>query len=285
MSKKKATKDKDLELNVDKFFDLSLDMFCIAGVDGYFKKVNPAFSKTLGWSEKELLSKPFMDFVHEQDIKATKNALKGISVGNPAIMFENRYLTNKGKYRWISWNSSASKSGFIYAVARDITKLKENEEALNRFKIAVENAHDHVVITDSDGIVNYANKAVERITGYSIKETLGAKAGKLWGGIMPKSFYKSLWDTIKNKGEIFSGQLQNKKKNGVIYTAEVKIIPVLSSNKVPNYFVGIERDVTEAMEIESMNDLMVDREIKMIDLKKEIDRLNSLVKNNQTNQN
>lgn len=142
----------------------------------------------------------------------------------------------------------------ILNILDDVEKEKNTAEQaandLEKFKLAVENASDHIVITDPDGIVLYGNKMVESITGYSLKEAVGEKAGKLWGNLMPKEFYENLWETIKNKKEVFGGTLKNKRKNGEMYDADISISPVLDSKNNVVYFVGIERDITKEKQID-----------------------------------
>jgi len=116
---------------------------------------------------------------------------------------------------------------------------------LKKFELALGNISDHVVITDKEGIVVYGNKMVEKITGYTLEEAIGRKAGTLWHLPMSKEYYENLWDTIKSKKETFIGEFQNRRKNGDIYTAEVSISPVLDDAKNILFFVGIERDVTK----------------------------------------
>jgi len=123
---------------------------------------------------------------------------------------------------------------------------------LEKFRLAVDSASDHIVITDPDGIVLYANPAVTKITGYTVEETLGTKAGKLWSLPMDKEFYEKLWDTVKNQKKIFEGEIQNKKKNGEKYFAQVSISPVLNEKKEVEFLVGIERDITKAKEIDNI---------------------------------
>ena len=123
---------------------------------------------------------------------------------------------------------------------------------LKKFKLAVENASDHIVITDAEGGVIYANNAVERITGFSPKEVIGKKAGtkENWGGIMSKELYKKLWKTIKEDKKPFEGEISNKRKNGQKYVASANITPVLNSENEVLFFVGIERDITKTKEID-----------------------------------
>lgn len=127
--------------------------------------------------------------------------------------------------------------------------LNHKEYNLETFKLAIENASDHIIITDNNGVILYANKAVEKITGYGNEEILGNKPS-LWGGLMEKSFYKRLWRTIKVKKKPFIGEITNKRKNGEIYEAEIRISPVLDKERKIIYFVGIERDITKHKEID-----------------------------------
>jgi PAS domain S-box-containing protein len=123
---------------------------------------------------------------------------------------------------------------------------------LEKFKMAVANASDHIVITDPDGIVLYANAAVAKITGYSSEEVIGKKAGTLWSTPMDESFYKEFWDVIKIQKRSFEGEIINKKKNGVKYFAQVSVTPILDDNGEVEFFVGIERDITKSKEIDSV---------------------------------
>ncbi len=113
---------------LDSFFDLSLDLLCVATVGGYFTRVNPAFSRVLGYSAAELISRPYIDFVHPDDRGRTAVEAGNLAAGQPVLKFDNRYVCRDGKVRWLSWNAVYNPDdGLIYAVARDMTDQKEVE--------------------------------------------------------------------------------------------------------------------------------------------------------------
>src|ERR1700746_3501191 len=93
-------------LEIDRLFELSLDMLCIAGFDGYFKDLNPAWERTFGFNRDELRAKPFLEFVHPEDLGATAAAASRLSAGSEVVSFENRYLCKDGTYRWLAWDSA-----------------------------------------------------------------------------------------------------------------------------------------------------------------------------------
>jgi PAS domain S-box-containing protein len=126
----------------DRFFTLSIDMLCIAHFSGYFRKLNPAWEKTLGFTREELLAKPMFEFVHPDDRERSLAQNRKVRAGEQAIGFENRYVCKDGSYRWLLWNARADLDHqVIYSVARDITERKraeqEREELLRDLQAAV----------------------------------------------------------------------------------------------------------------------------------------------------
>lgn len=141
-------------------------------------------------------------------------------------------------------------------VLEDVESERKKTELLahdlEKFKLAVENASDHIVITNPEGIIIFANKSVERITGFSPKEIVGQKAGSKqnWGGWMDINVYKKLWNTIKVEKKIFTGELNNQRKGGDKYEVLASIAPVLDKDGSILFFIGIERDITKEKEID-----------------------------------
>jgi PAS domain S-box-containing protein len=117
----------------DRFFDLSIDLLTIAHFSGYFKRINPAWERTLGFSLEELQSTRMFDFVHPDDRARTLEQNRKVRAGEQALGFENRYRCKDGTYRWLLWNSTADhEHELIYAVARDVTARKQAEDERER---------------------------------------------------------------------------------------------------------------------------------------------------------
>ena len=132
MTKNKTTSDPNGIYRFDNFFTISADLICIAGFDGYFKRINPAVAKLLEYSEEELYAKPILDFVFKDDLQATIETREQVYNNKPLLNFENRYLTKSGKIVWLSWTSMPVESEqLIYAIAKNITHKKRIEEERN----------------------------------------------------------------------------------------------------------------------------------------------------------
>jgi PAS domain S-box-containing protein len=110
---------------LERFFTMSGDLLCIAGFDGYFTRVNESWHRSLGYTTTELMSRPFMDLVHQEDREATRTMFAGLMRGTPVQAFENRYRCKDGNYRWLSWTATPKPDEqLVYAVAHDATTRK-----------------------------------------------------------------------------------------------------------------------------------------------------------------
>lgn len=114
------------ERDLYRFFEISRDLFCIASLDGYFKRVNSNFSRVLGYSDHHLVSKPFIKFIHPDDVPQTIQAVETLSKGNPVAEFRNRYRDIDGNFRWFEWTArSIPEDNIIFAVARVLDPATE----------------------------------------------------------------------------------------------------------------------------------------------------------------
>lgn len=157
--RQKAQAERDL------LFTLSRDLIGVAGFDGFFKRLNPAGEKTLGFTTEELLAKPFLDFVHPEDREATAAETAKLASGVETISFENRYRCKDGSYKWLLWNATPSVDRQLsFAVARDITERKRGEEQLRQL---------NAELAERALALETANKELEAFT-YSVSHDLRA---------------------------------------------------------------------------------------------------------------
>ncbi|MGH7765057.1 MAG: hybrid sensor histidine kinase/response regulator [Candidatus Dormibacteraceae bacterium] len=225
------------------FFNLSVDMLCVAGYDGYFKDLNPAWTRTLGFTQAELMDRPYLDFVHPEDRPATVTEAEKLAKGATTIHFRNRYECRDGTYRWLAWAAMPSESAqLIYAVARDITQEVEAESELRTVNAAaaarlglltalVDAIGIGVLLVDRDLRVAHWNKETTRLTGIPMENALGSPARKI--------------------GEALAGRvadyqdLQSHFQQGLT-PAEAFSFPIVMLNPHRELEVSVSRAVSEA---------------------------------------
>lgn len=167
---------------LDRFFNTNLDLLCIADMDGYFRRLNPEWENTLGYTLAELQGMKFLDLVHPDDREQTLAAVARLSEQQAVIDFVNRYRCKDGSYRYIEWRSYPA-GNFIHAVARDITAritfemmLKERETRL----ASILRAAPVGIGVTVQRTLKQANERLAEMTGYSVEELIDMPARKLY---------------------------------------------------------------------------------------------------------
>ncbi len=125
----------------DRFFEISIDLLATLGFDGHFKRLSPSWERALGFSREELMSRPFLEFVHPDDRERTLAQNARVRGGDQALAFVNRYLCRDGSHRWLRWNAAPYElGGVIYAVARDFTDRKKAEDERDELLASLQKA-------------------------------------------------------------------------------------------------------------------------------------------------
>ena len=166
------------EVERDLFFTVPLDLLCIISADGYLKRVNPAFTQILGWSARDLTTRPYLEFVHPDDRAATQAEVKRqLAVGEGVLQFENRCLHKDGSSRVFWWKTVLQPEGLMFATARDVTEQKADAELLRlreeKLAVTLNSIGDAVLATDAKRRVTRLNPIAERLTGWTHAEALG----------------------------------------------------------------------------------------------------------------
>jgi PAS domain S-box-containing protein len=135
---------------------------------------------------------------------------------------------------------------------QEIAEHKKSEEKLHKLSRAVEQSSSIVIITDTEGEIEYVNPKFSQVSGYSFEEVIGENPRILKSGEQPSEFYKELWDTIKSGGE-WRGEFHNRKKNGELYWEYASISPVRNTEGVITHFLAVNEDITERKHLEKNN--------------------------------
>ncbi|MDB5132326.1 MAG: multi-sensor hybrid histidine kinase [Mucilaginibacter sp.] len=240
-------KQKEELRNFEKIFYLSNDLLFVGGADGFFKKINPAFVKVLGWDEEHLLNTSTFDFIHPDDIAETRKELEGLRTGGSTLNYVQRFKAKSGQYKSIQWTSSPDPvTGNIFGIGRDITEEKFKEQRLiaseERLRAFFENSLGLMCTHDLDGTFLSVNSAGANILGYSLEEILT----KSLFDIVPQarhSLLKAYLQKIKDTGS-GSGQMITRHKNGSYRMWMFNNVLEKNANG-EDYVIGNAIDITE----------------------------------------
>ncbi|MGD2055675.1 MAG: PAS domain S-box protein [Gammaproteobacteria bacterium] len=247
-----------LNESVEKLFNLSLDMLCVAEFSGYFRIVNSAFENTLGYSRQLLLGTPFMEFVHPDDKAATLAVVEQLENGHSVRFFENRYRCLDGSYKWLEWTSvPVIEEGFMYAVARDITAQKAMQQELaaqrDLFDNVLSNVPASIFWKDRNSVYLGANTRFAREVGFQSPEDLVGKTDyELAWTREQADFYRECDRMVMDRGEPMLHIEES------LQQADGREIQILT-NKVPlrdaagqvTGMLGIYMDITKRKQAET----------------------------------
>jgi len=242
---------------LEKLFNLSVDMLCVADFDGYFRMINSAFENTTGYSREELLKTPFIEFVHHEDRESTLEAMKRLSSGQMVKNFENRYRCKDGSYKWFAWNSvPSSEEGFEYAVARDITEQKETQQALaaqrDLFESVLSNVPASIFWKDINSVYLGVNERFARDTGLqSTEELVGRTDYDLSWTREEAEFYRECDRKVMDSCEpMLNIEESQRQADGKMVNLLTNKVPLVDASGQVHGILGIYMDITKLKKAE-----------------------------------
>ncbi|MNK92655.1 putative diguanylate cyclase [compost metagenome] len=170
----RLSETEDSQITLDRFFSISSDLMAVAGKDGLLKKVSSSLVNTLGYSEKVLLSTPFIEFIHPDDRESTRKNIEALHLGLRSVGFENRYRAANGTYRTLSWSAAAdAELGVRFASARDVTDERSFHARMQQI---FDSAPFLLMVKESDGVITNCNTAFASSLGVSRESLIGQSA-------------------------------------------------------------------------------------------------------------
>jgi PAS domain S-box-containing protein len=234
-----------------RFWELSNELLGTAGFDGYFKRVNPAWERTLGWTAEEICSRPFVEFVHPADRERTAAEAAGLATGVETLHFENRYRCKDGTYRTLRWSATGdAEEELIYAVARDETEHKRAETEMReseRFLDSVlENLPSMVFVKDADDLrfVRF-NRAGEELIGRSREELIGKNDHDLFPAAEADFFVQKDREVLTSGEVVDIPEEPIETLNHGQRILHTRKIAIQDERGVPRYLLGVSEDITD----------------------------------------
>jgi PAS domain S-box-containing protein len=246
-----ATEHQGADEERDLFFTLSLDLLCIAGFDGYFKRLNPAWERVLGYTIEELLTEPYLNFIHPDDRDTTGVEAKKNEAGGQTISFENRYRCKDGSYRWLLWSATPSREQqLIYASARDITEHKRAEAAMREALATLDATVDGAFIFDPQTLrFSYVNEGAVRQVGYSREELLRMTPLDIKPEFDEPRFRAMIAPLVSGAESAHSFTTVHRRKDGMDVPVEINL-QCVGAGTARARLIAIVRDITERKKAE-----------------------------------
>jgi PAS domain S-box-containing protein len=247
--------------------NLSTDLISVLTPEGTILYESDSISGMLGYDKNELVGQNAFMFIHKDDLKRVySDFLTGLLSPGKSIITSYRFRKADGSYVFLESAGAKYKSdesNNLVIISRDVTSRIENEKKIKRLTAAVEQSSNTIVITDIDGNIEYVNKKFEDLTGYSKEEALGGNPNLLRSESTTKDLYKDLWTTILT-GNVWQGEIKNKKKSGELYWEKIKITPVVDDNDLITNFIALKDDITLEKKItEKLEQSLKEKEIML----------------------
>jgi PAS domain S-box-containing protein len=244
---------RQAELEIDNFFERSSTMFCVADFNGYFRRVNPAWERILGHSQIELLTTPYLDFVHPEDRARTIAEASHISEGMHTLEFENRYRCWDGSYRWLLWNAiPILETGLIYCVVHDITERKQVAENLRRsqqeLKLITDSIPGGIAYVDASRRYCFVNQIYESWLNCSREKILGRY---LWE-VLGTTAYERVQSSIDQVLAGVSVELETAMplKTGVNRSIHARLVPDFDDSGSVRGYYALVTDISQRKQAE-----------------------------------
>ena len=239
-----------VEKERDRLFNLSLDILCVVGLDGRFRRCNPAFERILGHAPDELPGQALIDFVHADEVGSTLEQMRRLGAGE-AVKFENRCRCADGGYKWLVWSiNPVREEQLVYAVAHDITGRKAAEEAL-RAESTFRKAMEDSMLTglraiDLSGRIIYVNSAFCRMVGWDEAELVGLSAPfPYWAEETRAQSERKLAMTLAGQAPASGFEMRIQRKNGERFDARFYLSPLIDVSGRQTGWMASITDITE----------------------------------------
>lgn len=234
--------EKDLKSAIQ---DAALDAIITCDDQGNIFDINPAAEDVLLASKSEIIGRSFHDFVIVDSLDLDRSIQEGITEVEAVKSDGTRFAAEICLSR-INYGEFTGYTCFL----RDIEVRKQLFEEHEKLSKAIEYAGEAILLTDCEGIIEYVNPALEKVSGYSANELIGQNPNILKSGEHSKNYYKLLWDTITS-GKVWTGSIIDRKKDGSLYPARLTISPIINEVGKITHYVAIQEDMTQWEELEN----------------------------------
>ncbi|WP_071515069.1 PAS domain S-box protein [Geitlerinema sp. PCC 9228] len=241
---------------LERIFNFSLDILAVVNQNGYFEKISPAVTKILGYTPEEFLEMPFVELLHPDDREAaTQEFYRLMETQEPTFDFVNRLIGKDGKYRWLAWNATpATTEGMVYGVARDITAVKEAEEALQeeqeRFRATFEQAPVGIAHVGVAGNFLRLNQKFCDIVGYTQADMLSMRFQDLTHPEDLPANTEYMQQLLAGQIDTFSLEKRHLHKDGFAVWVNATVSLVREVSGEPKYFIAIVQDISDRKQAE-----------------------------------